>query len=106
MDVEGSPGAVHGPYLKRPAGERSVERFAYEVQGKDRSVEKAWDALCVSPQGSMRRCFDHLATTPCAYPLDPGRGGQLHGRLSRFFQYGAKRDSQGYGLAETAGAPP
>src|SRR5947209_1835551 len=54
-----------GPYLERPEGPRdSMEKFPYQVRGKNRTIESNWDKLCASAPGNARNCFDHLARTP------------------------------------------
>jgi len=88
MTSSGSKGAEAGPYLKRPEGPRdSPERFPFAVRGKNRSVERAWDALCAVSHNNARRCFDHLARTPRAHPIDAGRVGELQGPLAGVLQY-------------------
>ncbi len=88
MTNEGAKGSDIGPYLKRPQGPRDWQgTFPYAVRGKNRGVEKDWDALCATSANNARRCFDFLATTPASRPIDTGRGNSLKGRLAGLQQY-------------------
>ncbi len=76
------------PYLRRPEGPRDTpEKFVFDVRGKNRSVEKSWDALCGAYRNNARRCFDHLAMTPRNRPTDESRVTELQGRLTGILQY-------------------